>query len=167
MAVAVVAGRLFYAALLGLFAAGAALGARVAPSAFDLAGRYTYSFLNSTVFGERYPSTDELEIAALDRTHALFNIHLRFGNGHECSLSGVATLERSALVYREVQPPIRGDPACVLRLWRDGARLRWTDGANSCSAYCGTRGSFMEGSMAWSSRRPPSDAHRAHLLRNH
>jgi hypothetical protein len=160
------AGRLLSASLLGLFAAGAAFGVRVAPSAFDLAGRYTYSFRNGDITGDHYQSTDELEIAALDRTHALFNIRLHFSNGHECSLDGVARLEGAALVYRDARTPMPGAPPCVLRLWRDGARLRWTDGEHSCNYYCGSRGYFMEGSMAWSSRRPASGAHRTHHPRN-
>jgi hypothetical protein len=166
VAAAVAAGRLRQAALPGLFAAGAALGAGALPTAFDLAGRYTHSFGNGDVSGAHYRTTDELEIVARDRTHAMFDIQLNFFNGHECSLGGEAILEGSALVYRSAEPPTPGEPLCMLRIWRDGARLRWTDGDNSCKAYCGARGSFMEGSMAWSSRRPLSRAHRADFLRD-
>jgi hypothetical protein len=163
-AAAVAAGRLRLAALPGLFAASAALGVGAAPSAFDLAGRYSYSFDNGDVDGDHYRSTDELEIVARDRTHAVFDINLNFFNGHECALNGEAVLEEDVLVFREAQPAAPGEPACVLRLWRDGTRIRWTDGEGSCQAYCGARGSFRSGHMAWSSRRPISRAERARFL---
>lgn len=159
------AGRLRVAALLGLFAAGGALGAGAAPSAFDLAGRYTHGFRNGDVSGDNHLTTDELEIVARDRTHAVFDIHLNFFNGHECSLGGEATLEGPVLVYRDPEPPLAGEPACLLRIWREGARIRWSDGENSCKSYCGARGSFMDGGMPWSSRRPMSRADRAGFLR--
>jgi hypothetical protein len=161
-----VAGRPLAAALLGLLAGGAALGAGAGPSAFDLAGRYTFSFRNGDVSGDHYRSTDELEIVARDRTHAAFDIGLAFYNGHECSLNGEAVLEGNVLVYREAQPAAPGEPLCVLRLWREGARLRWTDGEGSCQAYCGARGSLTDGHMAWSSRRALSRAERARFLRS-
>jgi hypothetical protein len=106
-----------------------------------------------------------LEIVARDRTHAVFDIDLNFYNGHECSLGGEATLEGHVLVYRDTAPPLAGEPPCLLRIWREGARIRWSDGENSCKGYCGARGSFMDGSMAWSSRRPMSGADRAGFLR--
>ena len=162
---AAAAGRLRYAALLALSAAGASLAAVAAPSAYDLAGRYTFSFRNGFVAGDHYRSTDVLEIVARDRTHAAFDIHLNFFNGHECSLGGEATLVGATLVYRETAPQSPGRPICVLRLWRERGRLRWSDGENSCQAYCGARGSFMSGDMAWSGRRPMSRAQRALFVR--
>jgi len=160
----VAAGRLGRAALLATFAAGGALGAAASPSAFDLAGRYTYSFRNGDVSGAHYRTTDELVIVARDRTHAVFDIQLNFFNGHECSLTGEAVLEGSALVHRETDSLLPGEPPCTFRFWRDRGRLRWDDGDNSCKTYCGARGSFMDGSMAWSSRRPLSRAERARFL---
>jgi hypothetical protein len=161
----VAAGSLRYAALIAFAVAGAAMGAAAAPSAFDLAGHYSYSFRNGNVSGEQYRSTDTLDIVARDRTHAVFDIQLNFYNGHECSLGGEAVLEGRALVYREMTPLIEGEPPCVLRLWRDRGRMRWDDGDNSCKAYCGARGSFMDGGMAWSTRRPIPRATRARFLR--
>ena len=94
----------------------------------------------------------------------MFDIHLNFFNGHECSLSGEGMLEGSALVYRATAPQSPGEPVCVFRLWRERGRLRWSDGDNSCQAYCGARGSFMDGGMAWSSRRRLSRTERARFL---
>lgn len=162
---AAVAGRLRHAALIALCIGGAGVGSVGAPSAFDLAGHYSYSFRNGDVSGDHYRSTDELDIVARDRTHAEFDIHLNFYNGHECSLGGEAVLEGATLVYRDTTLPIEGEPPCVLRLWHDRGRLRWDDGDNSCKAYCGARGSFMDGGMAWSTRRPIPRATRARFLR--
>ena len=161
-----VAGKLRYAALLALGAAGAGIGAVAGPSAFDLAGHYSHSFRNSDVSGEHFQVTDTLDIVARDRTHAVFDIHLNFFNSHECSLGGEAVLEGAVLVHRETRSLIEGQPPCVLRLWREGGRLRWNDGENSCKAYCGASGSLMDGGMAWSTRRPISRANRMRFLRD-
>jgi hypothetical protein len=150
-----------------LFAGGAALGAGAAPSAFDLAGRYTYSHRNGNVDGESYTSTDSLVIVPTDARHALFDMGLAFFNGHSCGISGRATLEGDALVYRDPQMTGYGDGGpCTLRIRRRGPRLAWDD-AGSCSGYCGMRGSLREGSMAWSSRRPVRRTERRRMLRDY
>jgi len=159
-----VAGKARLPALLALFAAGTAAGAGAGVTAFDFAGRYTHTFRNGVVSGERYLTTNELMIVATGRNRAYFNFDLSFFNGHVCSLSGIARLEGQALVYREVAR-LPEDPPCVLRIWRRGARLRWNADNNSCRTYCGARGSFTDGGMRWSSRRPISRATRARLLR--
>jgi hypothetical protein len=162
--VAAVAGSARLAALLALFAAGTATGAGAAFTTAELAGRYTHSFRNGLVSGESFTTTDTLVIVPTDARHAMFDINLNFFNGHVCSLSGIARLEGQRLVYREAAR-LPEDPPCVLRFWRQGARLRWTADNNSCRTYCGARGSFTDGGMAWSSRRPLSRATRARLLR--
>jgi len=153
-----------YAPLLGLFLAGTALGAAAAPSAFDLSGRYTYNFRNGDISGDRFTSTDSVIIVPIDRGRAYFDMQLNFFNGHECSIGGMATLEGGRLVYRD--PQMRGfDGApCTLAIWRDGARLRWTDGEGSCKGYCGARGGLSDGEMRWSSRRPIPRAEQARIL---
>lgn len=117
-----------------------------------LAGRYSWHFQNALVSGEAYASDDVVEIVPVDATHAYVRFALNFYNGHTCSLAGVATAEGSQLIYRE--PADRAyDDRCTLTIHRDGGHLRWDDGG-SCKSYCGARGSFLNGDLAWSSRRP-------------
>lgn len=162
-----VAGKARLLALIALVAGGAALGTGTATSAFDLAGRYTHSFRNGDVSGDSFTSTDTVLIVPTDASHAVFDIHLNFFNGHECSIGGVATLEEGALVYRDPEMTGYGDGGpCTLRIRRSGSRLGWDD-QGSCSGYCGARGSLRDGAIAWSSRRPLSRAERARILRDH
>lgn len=164
---AAVAGKARLLALLAIAAGGTAVGAGAGVTAYDLAGRYSRTFLNGNVDGERYRTTDTLSIVAADRRHAYFDIELAFYNGHSCGLSGIATFEGRALVYREAVNRNEGGGTCELRIWRDRGRLRWTDGeTSSCRAYCGARGSFTGGSLAWSSRRPIPRAARTRLIRD-
>lgn len=166
-AAAVVAGKARLLALLAIALGGTAVGAGAGVTAYDLAGRYTHSFLNGNVDGDRYRTTDRVSIVAADRRQAYFDIELAFYNGHSCSLSGIATLEGPALVYREAVSRAQGGGTCELRIWRDGGRLRWTDGeTGSCRSYCGARGSFTGGSMAWASRRPIPRAARTRIIRD-
>lgn len=148
--------------ILILFAAGAALGAAAAPSAYELAGRYTYSFRNGDVTGARFTSTDTLVIVPVDRRRAVFDMQLNFFNGHECSIGGLAVLEGNRLVFRDPEPGYDGR-RCTLTIWRDRARLRWDDGEDSCRGNCGARGSLGDGGMAWTSRRPISRAEQSRI----
>ena len=158
------AGKARFLALCALLAGGTAIGAGASLTAYDLAGRYTHRARNGNVDGDRYMTTDALAVIAADRGTAYFDIELAFFNGHSCSLSGIATIEGRALVYREAAPAAQGGGTCTFRIWRDGSRLRWTDGEDSCRAYCGARGSFNRGSMAWSSRRPIPRAARTRII---
>ena len=160
------AGKARFLALLALLVGGTAIGAGAGVTAYDLAGRYTQRTRNGNVDGDRYMTTDVVAIVAADRRTAYFDVNLAFFNGHSCSLSGIATLEGRALVYREAVSRAQGGGTCTLRIWRDGARLRWTDGEDSCRAYCGARGSLTNGSMAWSSRRPIPRAARTRVIRD-
>lgn len=154
--------------ILALFAAGLCLGAAAAaPTARDLAGRYTHSFPNGDVSGARYTTTDVVLIVATSTTRAYVDLQLNFFNGHQCSIGGIAALEGRQLVYRD--PQMRGfdGTPCELRLWRDGARLRWTDGEGSCRGYCGARGGLSDGEIRWSSRRAIGRAEQARILADH
>ena len=153
-----------YAALLCLFAAGAALGAGAAPSAFDLAGRWTHGHISGGISGVRFPVEDEVIIVALDRGRAIFDIQLNFFNGHTCNVGGMARLEGARLVFRDREGRSYDGRTCTLSIWRDGARLRWDDGESTCQGYCGARGGLRGGEMRWSSRRRIPRAEQARIL---
>ena len=150
--------------ILALLVAGAALGAAAAPSAYDLAGRYSHSFRNGDISGAHFTSTDTVTIVATGRTSAYVDLQLNFFNGHECSIGGIASLERGRLVLRD--PDSRGfdGTPCALGVWRDGTRLRWDDGEGSCRGHCGARGGLSDGEMRWASRRPIPRAEQARIL---
>ena len=161
---AAVAGKARLLALLVLFAGGSAFGAAAAPSAFDLAGRYSHSFRNGNVDGESYTSTNRVVIVPTDARHAVFDIELAFFNGHQCSIGGRATLEGRTLVYRDPGMTGYGDGGpCTLRIERRDGRLTWDD-AGSCYGACGARGSLRNGWIAWDSRRPLRAADRRRIL---
>jgi hypothetical protein len=140
------------------------VGAVAAPSAFDLAGRYTRSFQNGAVEGGGYRSTDEVTIVATDARHAAFDIHLYFYNGHECHISGIATLEGGEFVSRDPEMTGYGDGGpCTLRIRRADQRIAWSD-AGTCSGYCGARGSLNGGGISMASRHPMSRAAQRRFL---
>lgn len=140
-------------ALLLLAAGGMAVAAGPSSPVSQLAGRYSRSFQNGLVTGERYTSEDIVEIVPVDASHAYVRMELAFFNGHSCSLAGIARAEGSALVFHEPKADAVGDEHCVLTLKRDGAKLRWNDGDGSCRSHCGARGSLIDGSLPWASQR--------------
>lgn len=148
--------------LLGV--AGALLGAQAAPSAYDLAGRFVWRHANGDVSGRRYTTTDEVVIVPADREAAYVELGLSFFNGHECSISGMARMEGRRLVLRDPDAQSFDGSPCRLEVWREGGRLRWDDGEDTCRSNCGARGSFSDGEMRWSLRRAIPAAEQARLL---
>ena len=120
----------------------------------DLAGRYVRAYEGSYVEGEPYRSEDVIEISPTRDTHARISLFINFRNGHSCSLIGNARMIQGRLTYRELEPGTDGR-RCIFSIWREGDRLRWSDGDNSCIRYCGMRGSLTSGSMDYSLRGPP------------
>ncbi|TCP34903.1 hypothetical protein [Sphingomonas sp. BK235] len=135
----------------------AAASMLVAAAAYDpvtaLAGRYSQHFRNGLMDGTSYWSDDVVEVVPVDPTHAYLRIETNFFNGQSCSLAGVAVSERDALVYREPDH-FHDGKRCVLTMRREGGRLRFDDGENSCTQHCGVRGSLSRGELPWKSRRP-------------
>ncbi|GAA4767008.1 hypothetical protein GCM10023219_10650 [Stakelama sediminis] len=131
-----------------------ALGA-VAPAASPaqaLAGRYYRQFSDKLVGGPYYRGEDIVEIVPVAADAAYFRIHLDYANGHVCGIYGVAQATGDRLVYRD--PAHWGsNRSCRLTIRRDGKRLRIDDGEQSCSAYCGARGTLSEVSLPFASRR--------------
>lgn len=119
-----------------------------------LAGDYTLSFENSLVSGEHYRAENVLTIAPTGPDAAYVDTSLEFFNGHQCSVSGIAHVEGSDLVYREPETKKIGDDACVLHVTRKGSKVVLSDEGGTCHAYCGARGSLSDDSFPRSSRRP-------------
>ena len=117
----------------------------------SLAGRYSTTFPNGLVTGEKYTSENIVEILPVSRGAAYVRAHTEWYNGHSCGLYGVAAAEGDRLVYRE--PPGKyGPDHCTLSIRRIGTKLRMNDDG-SCSAYCGARGTFSNVDLPFASRR--------------
>lgn len=132
------------AALLPLLTLGAA------PATSDpvrsLTGRYSATFPNAMVDGEKYTSENIVEIVPVSGDAAYVRVHTEWFNGHGCALWGIAAAEGNRLVYRDPDPAtISGSGQCILSVRRVGSRLRLNDeDRDGCYIrYCGMRGSFQ------------------------
>lgn len=121
----------------------------------QLAGRYNHHFLNGLVDGSNYWSDDVVEIVPVAENAAYVRVSLQFYNGHDCGMSGVAQAEGGKLVYHDPSAPIlKGERKCVMSLSRQGGNLLIDDDGNTCKDYCGVRGSLMNDTLPWKSKRP-------------
>jgi hypothetical protein len=118
-----------------------------------VAGVYKDRFQNSLVDGSKFTSENILEIVKTSPDEAYFNTHLEFYNGHECELSGLAHVERDALVYRSQLPDTKGESEFRIRLTPKTVRFEDPDG-NYRANYCGERGGFDGIEFKLSARRP-------------
>ena len=118
----------------------------------DLEGVYRHAFQNKIVVaGKRAESSqaeDVIEIMRYDNQHAYVRASVHIGQGHRCSVQGVAAFENNAFVYRDPEPPLSGTQ-CTLRIARVGDKLVLDDRvkpatASTCSAFCGARSSMGE-----------------------
>jgi hypothetical protein len=147
-----VRGAILAAAGLASFAA-AALAAPAASQLDRWAGRYSESFMSGSIDGSKYRATNQVEIRPVSARSADVSLSLEFFNGHSCWIKGRAVLEDNQLVLRKSEyQSVEGSP-CQLRIWKHATKLRWSDGENTCKAYCGARGTFSRGSVPLRSKR--------------
>ena len=91
----------------------------------------------ATSSGARYTTTDTRRRSCpLDRDRAYVRHRPQFLQRPPAASSGIATVEGRALVYRDAGHHGTGGGVgpCVLRIWREGGRLRWNDGDGTCTA---------------------------------
>jgi hypothetical protein len=121
-----------------------------------IAGIYKRSFINGDTSGAKFRSEDTLEIVKASPNTVFLRTHLEFFNGHQCELSGIAKLERDALIYR-------GDTnaegkRCMFTLRADRRAVRFEDPEGACRATsCGARGGYDGRTFSLSRRRPIRD----------
>lgn len=114
-----------------------------------VAGLYVAGFMNGNNEGYRYWSDDVLEIVKLSSTTAYFRTHLKFFNGHQCSLWGIAEVTEQSLIYRD--PELH----CELHLDIAGGKITFDDRGYHCREQsCGARGVYNRASFKLSARRP-------------
>jgi hypothetical protein len=132
----------------------------------EMDGVYKHRFKSATIEpgkapGEAdapYQAEDIIEIVRYDDRHVYVRARLEFYNGHSCSISGIAGYENGSFVYHDPEKSFDGGPSCTLKVGVTNEKLTLTDritpdGASSCRAYCGVRGS-LNYEIAKSARRP-------------
>jgi hypothetical protein len=120
---------------------GIAFGADTSVDIGKIEGVYRRSFQNGDSSGEKYISTDVLEIVRVEKGVAYFSVELHFFNGHMCELSGIAVREKGALVHRDNERP---DEPCEFHLVPKRGRITFEDIHGHCRRNCGARGSFFD-----------------------
>ena len=121
-----------------------------ARKAAAIAGTYAHSFQNRTVQGDRYRSTDQLEIKSSANSQIYFKVHLDFFNGHQCSVEGTAAYKKNgAFVYRSSDT----GESCVLEIFAREKGVEFQDPVGGCKAYCGARGSLSGANFPYSERK--------------
>jgi len=120
-----------------------------------MAGVYKHRFMSATITpgkapGEAdvpYQAEDVIEIVPYDADHVYVRAHLDFYNGHTCDIAGMGRYEHGAFVYHDPERLLPDEPPCALKLSVEGGKLVLTDrdgpdGASTCRAHCGVRGSL-------------------------
>ncbi len=130
-----------------------------------LEGHYAHSFANGLVSGEKYRSTDTMDVVRSGPDAAYLDIHLDFFNGHECNISGVADAKDGGLVLKSGDDEIS---QCTLTIapgaGKDRGKLMFSADGTGCSYYCGARGSLDGAGFATAGRRPLRPVERAKIV---
>lgn len=121
----------------------------------DVEGVYQHSF-NAGRAGQTFKAEDTVEL--LRRADNTLYVHaaLTTPDGQRCTISGVASHEKGAFVYRDPNPPLSGDQ-CTLTVALAGDTLRLSDrivpkGASTCRALCSARSSLGDYAIPMSAR---------------
>ena len=108
----------------------------------DIEGEYAHS-IGAGKAGQTFKSDSRVELLRHGDSTMYVHLALTTPDGQRCTISGVASYERGAFVYRDPSPPLSGDQ-CTLTVAQVGDTLRLSDqvgvkGPGTCSAFCTTR----------------------------
>jgi hypothetical protein len=104
-------------------------------------GSYRHSFANGDVYGNKFQSTDTLEIKRVSDTSIHVAVHLEFYNGHECNHEGVASYRRAGLFAEQVEG--NQGSLCVFEVVPTIAGVQLQDPTGMCRlSDCGARGGY-------------------------
>jgi hypothetical protein len=128
-------------------------------------GSYRHSFANGDVSGDKFQSTDTLEIKRVSGTSIHYDVQLEFYNGHECSREGVASYKRAGAFVEQVQND--QGKLCVFEVIPTATGVQLADPTGMCRMTdCGARGgyngtvfSFNERVKGDSTTRTPTGSH--------
>lgn len=106
-----------------------------------IAGSYRHTSPNGDVQGNKFETTDTLEITPVSDTAIHVRVHLFFFNGHECYHDGVASYREAGLFAEHVKG-IDGKE-CVFEVLPTSTGIKLTDPTGMCRMNdCGARGGY-------------------------
>lgn len=124
--------------------------AKALRKAAAIVGTYTHSFKNATAQGDRYRSTDSLELASQPGGKLHFKVDVNFANGHSCSIEGASKYKANgAFVYQSSE----NGENCVLEIFAGDKAVEFQDPLGGCKSYCGARGSLAGAKFRYSERK--------------
>lgn len=117
----------------------------------DIEGSYEQRIDKPGKPGEKFEVDDRIDLLRLDDDSVYVHAGVTTPDGHRCTIYGVASYEKGALVYRDPSPPLSGDQ-CTLSISVAGDSLRVSDrlapkGPSTCRALCTARGSLGDYSV--------------------
>jgi hypothetical protein len=119
----------------------------------SIVGSYTHRFRNGDTSGDKYWSTDTLDIEKASEDSIRFSVDLSFYNGHECSMDGEASYTRRGIFVEEVQRD-EGE-MCYFELIPTATGIKLGDPTWKCrDTTCGNRGSYDHAFFSFKRRTP-------------
>jgi hypothetical protein len=114
-------------------------------------GSYRHSFANGDVYGNKFQSTDTLEIKRVSDTSIHVAAHLEFFNGHECNHEGVASYRRAGVFAEQVED--NEGRVCVFEVVPTTTGVQLQDPTGMCKlSDCGVRGGYRGAAFSWEER---------------
>ncbi|WP_049628930.1 hypothetical protein [Cellvibrio sp. pealriver] len=110
----------------------------------SIEGVYKARFTGQFASGQKYETEDILEIVSYSPSSIYFRAELKFGNGHFCSVYGIANYNNNSFVY-EREFGEEPKHKCVLNINVDSNSIKISDlnekNESTCTQYyCGARG---------------------------
>lgn len=119
----------------------------------SLAGVYRAPVTVNTI-GSKRPFRAENILEVIPYREGRFYINTEINGHHACTLSGIAEIEGSRLVYRSVPGEDDPLPACTFSVRLQGGRIVFDDAEGACrKLYCGASAGFDEVSFDAKTRR--------------
>jgi len=114
-------------------------------------GVYRHSFANGDVQGDKFQSTNTLEIKRISDILIHVDVHLEFYNGHECNHEGIASYRRAGVFAEQVQD--NQGKLCVFEVVRTATGVQLEDLTGMCKlSDCGMRGGYKGAAFSWKER---------------
>ena len=118
-----------------------------------LVGSYTHRFRNGDTSGDKYWSTDTLDIEKASDDSILYSVELNFYNGHTCSMEGEASYTHRGIFVAEIQRD--EDKMCYFELIPTATGVKLGDPTWKCrDSTCGNRGSYDKAFFSYTRRTP-------------
>jgi uncharacterized protein len=118
-----------------------------------LVGSYTHRFRNGDTSGDKYWSTNTLDIEKASDDSIHYSVDLYFYNGHTCSMQGEASYTRSGNFVAKVQHD--EGKMCYFELIPTAVGIKLGDPTEKCrETTCGNRGTYNNAFFSFKRRTP-------------